>query len=331
MPALIEIPASAAGSWKPGVQESADLPASGNALYDVRASADDSVLFMWNGTTWLSTAGGGGSFNNPAITGTLNFNSSLMKITDASDRTRFLGDVYEFNNAANTRSGLFINIDTVHPQFTTEGMDIWFEGGTGGAVGGSLVWLAKDGRIGWSQYQQDDLPGFHMPIDVALKNNLLFVAAGDASTATLTSNLAQLSFNGGLISGDKQLNFKNIESMTWKNTVNDHYVELYLGLSSIYKLQTNVDVWINDSKFVSYSSAANKARAGTATLSGGTVTVANITITTKTKILLSYNTEAGTPGRLSAPTRTAATSFVIQSSSGTDTSTVDWFLLEVET
>lgn len=68
---------------------------------------------------------------------------------------------------------------------------------------------------------------------------------------------------------------------------------------------------------------------GTATLVGGTVTVANTYIRTGAYIYLSCKTPGGTQGFLSAPVSgiTSATSFVINSTSGTDTSTVDYMII----
>lgn len=73
-------------------------------------------------------------------------------------------------------------------------------------------------------------------------------------------------------------------------------------------------------------------RYGTATLVGGTVTVTG-TITAGSRIAHGRNTGGGTLGNLSAPSasRTVGTagagSFVIQSTSGTDTSTVDYIVI----
>lgn len=69
--------------------------------------------------------------------------------------------------------------------------------------------------------------------------------------------------------------------------------------------------------------------AGTATLSGGTVTVSTTAVSASSMILVSHNTPGGTMGHLSAPVASivAATSFVINSSSGTDTSTVNWWII----
>lgn len=67
---------------------------------------------------------------------------------------------------------------------------------------------------------------------------------------------------------------------------------------------------------------------GVATLSGGTVTVSNTSVTASTRIFTSRQTTGGTLGHLSIGTVVASTSFVINSSSATDTSTVAWLLIE---
>ncbi|MBX9392276.1 hypothetical protein K4749_01345 [Streptomyces sp. TRM72054] len=69
------------------------------------------------------------------------------------------------------------------------------------------------------------------------------------------------------------------------------------------------------------------ARMGVATLVAGTVTVSNTSVTANTRIILSRSTTGGTTGDLSY-TVSAGTSFTINSSSGTDTSTVVWLLTE---
>jgi hypothetical protein len=70
---------------------------------------------------------------------------------------------------------------------------------------------------------------------------------------------------------------------------------------------------------------------GTATLVGGTVTVSTAIIIAGCSIQVTRNTPGGTIGDLSVPlaNRVAGKpgSFVINSVSGTDTSTVDWFVI----
>jgi hypothetical protein len=70
------------------------------------------------------------------------------------------------------------------------------------------------------------------------------------------------------------------------------------------------------------------AKIGTATLVGGTVTVANTSITANSRIFLTSNADGGTPGWLRVSAKTNGTSFVITSSSATDTSTVAWQIVE---
>ncbi len=70
------------------------------------------------------------------------------------------------------------------------------------------------------------------------------------------------------------------------------------------------------------------AKIGTAVLVAGTVTVANTSVTANSRIFLTSNTDGGTPGWLRVSAKTNATSFVITSSSGTDTSTVAWMIVE---
>lgn len=70
----------------------------------------------------------------------------------------------------------------------------------------------------------------------------------------------------------------------------------------------------------------NSRASGVATLVGGTVTVSTASVLAGSRVRLSVLTAGGTPGFLSVGTITAGTSFVINSSSGSDTSTVLWEL-----
>lgn len=70
------------------------------------------------------------------------------------------------------------------------------------------------------------------------------------------------------------------------------------------------------------------AKIGTAVLAAGTVTVANSSVTANSRIFVTSNTDGGTPGWLRVSAKTVSTSFVITSSSATDTSTVAWMIVE---
>jgi len=80
--------------------------------------------------------------------------------------------------------------------------------------------------------------------------------------------------------------------------------------------------------------SGTNGRIGTATLSSGTVTIANTTITANTRVFaMAYNI-AGTPGFLAMSGRTIGTNFVITSYTGAgavntaDTSSFSWLLVE---
>lgn len=70
------------------------------------------------------------------------------------------------------------------------------------------------------------------------------------------------------------------------------------------------------------------SKIGTAVLSAGTVTVSNTSVTANSLIFLTSQVNGGTPGFLRITAKTAATSFVITSSSNSDTSTVAWMIVE---
>jgi hypothetical protein len=71
----------------------------------------------------------------------------------------------------------------------------------------------------------------------------------------------------------------------------------------------------------------SQIRYGTAVLVAGTVTVSDTNVTANTIIIASEQTAGGTQGTLRT-TRTAGTSFTLTSTSGADTSTVAYLLIE---
>lgn len=102
-----------------------------------------------------------------------------------------------------------------------------------------------------------------------------------------------------------------------------------LGNSSITKVTTNGSYVVTGTGNGLMIPAGSNCRVGTATLSAGTVTISNTAVTANSIIFVSYNTPGGTTGSLSAPAGSisAGTQFVINSSSATDSSTVNWFII----
>lgn len=83
----------------------------------------------------------------------------------------------------------------------------------------------------------------------------------------------------------------------------------------------------NNAKF-SMSDNGTNPSFGRATLTAGAVTVNTTNVTANSNIFVISQIDGGTPGFLRISARTAATSFTITSSSGTDTSTVAWWIVE---
>lgn len=69
------------------------------------------------------------------------------------------------------------------------------------------------------------------------------------------------------------------------------------------------------------------AKMGESTLVGGTVTVTNTSVGATSRIFISRRVAGGTVGTMTF-TISAGTSFTITSSSGTDTSTVQWLIVD---
>lgn len=100
-------------------------------------------------------------------------------------------------------------------------------------------------------------------------------------------------------------------------------------IASIYNSSGGIDLW----EFIGDIEDGNlKKRVplnGSATLASGTVTVANTSVKTGANILVSCETPSGTQGFLSAPKASIvdATSFVINSDSAADNSTVIYLII----
>ena len=77
-----------------------------------------------------------------------------------------------------------------------------------------------------------------------------------------------------------------------------------------------------------YVKEGTNATMGTGTLVAGAVVISTTKITATSRVFLTSQVDGGTVGFLRVSARTAATSFTITSSSGTDTSTVAWIIME---
>ncbi len=105
-------------------------------------------------------------------------------------------------------------------------------------------------------------------------------------------------------------------------------------MGNVYKLGVQDDAELGDATDdkldangeLRLSSGANK-QSGTAVLVAGTVTVNNTLIKTGSKVMHWREVSGGTVGHLTKGAIVDGVSFVISSSSNTDTSTVGWCIL----
>lgn len=108
---------------------------------------------------------------------------------------------------------------------------------------------------------------------------------------------------------------------------------LGVGDTNLYRaaadqLATDDDLLINTAGKGLRVKEGSNAKMGTAVLSAGTVVVSTTAVTANSRIFLTNQTLGGTAGFLRVSARTAGTSFTITSSSGTDTSTIAWMIVE---
>jgi len=128
--------------------------------------------------------------------------------------------------------------------------------------------------------------------------------------------------DGGFYLGNNENGAISIASSGLLSVVNDYIADpTFRGFTGSNDYSANItDLDYTQKIYVGFR--------GTATLSSGTVTVATSSIKTGYKIYLSVNTPSGTQGFLSAPTGSIVdeTEFVINSTSATDDSTVNWWI-----
>lgn len=94
-------------------------------------------------------------------------------------------------------------------------------------------------------------------------------------------------------------------------------------------ITVNLDATLTGLTKLNVTTGSNASIGTSAAMVAGTVTVSTTAVTASSIIFVSRNTAGGTTGNLSAPTASivAGTSFVINSSSNTDTSTVNWWII----
>jgi hypothetical protein len=152
------------------------------------------------------------------------------------------------------------------------------------------------------------------------------VVIGGASNAVGTTSVGA---TGTLLAGSTGADpaFTASPSVTGSITAG---TTLTATLGNITATNGNLNLAHTGNKLLIHATtAATDAIGTTAAMTAGTITVSTTAVTASSIIFLTANTLGGTPGTLSAPVAsiTAGTSFVITSSSSTDTSTVNYIII----
>lgn len=193
----------------------------------------------------------------------------------------------------------------------------WFDGGSNTALyRGPLVGTAT----GTTSAPTRSLVGANsMPGPITLTQGGFQAVRGTSTNIALA----------GQVSGDS-VNRINIDAggvMSWSSGSASSDVSLIRSSANNLQVLTgNLSIG-TVGRGIRVAEGSN-AKSGTATLTAGSVVVSNTSVTANSRIQLTSNADGGTPGFLRVSARTAGTSFTITSSSGTDTSTVAYFIVE---
>jgi hypothetical protein len=171
---------------------------------------------------------------------------------------------------------------------------------------------------------------------VAFTATVLTLSGANATDSVLAANVTgdtfdrfrmradgQMSWGDGTVARDTNLYRNGAGSLT-----TDGYFVMGAGQSNGNFTAFGGDLSVGSAGKGLQIKEGSNARMGRSTLVAGTVVVSNTSVTANTEIFLTCQTPGGTPGFLRISARTAATSFTILSSSGTDTSVVSWLLVE---
>lgn len=287
--------------------------------------------------------------NHIQLGGALLKNTSITSNSNSTYRLTYTG-ISTFADGAQLDVITTGNVGMAVRGETTNGRGIFGTATTGVGVYAAASGAAGYGLYAWSSggtgiYSRSDgssnyiLDGLHTSTTNTVTPSILL---SRTTTGTAANGIGQsLQFLTQTTTGVSQYSNEIISRLTdatnasWTSQMEITGVS-NTATNTIMLLEGNGDVSLSDGNF-SLSTAGNKlniatganASAGTATLSSGTVTVNTTAVTANSLIFLTYDTPSGTQGFLSAPTGSvvAGTSFVINSSSGSDASTVYWWLI----
>jgi hypothetical protein len=267
------------------------------------------VNYQFTGTGYFSTSlyAGGASSATAKLhiaAGTATANTAPLKLTAGTRTTASEAGTIEYETGKFVFQSDALEVDKAALAVTTtDGVII--QNPTAAAAGAQQISPALNLKgFGWGT-----TAGTSQSVEWKIYN---LPVQGTVPTGGLTfSN----SINGGALSTRLVLSSGGVLAMTGNITAS----------GQIATSNGNVVLGTAGNK-ITIATGSN-ASIGTATLVGGTVTVATTAALTASKIFVTVVTPGGTQGFLSVPTIVNATSFDITSTSGTETSTVNWWIV----
>jgi len=206
---------------------------------------------------------------------------------------------------------LYFNANGLAGQIDHNGTDFNFKNDAAGDIVFSV------GAVEKLDVKVNGVSAFKVDGNASLITTPYGVSAGQGSF----SSLVTLSDSAGLVLGagtDSKIHYDGTDLLINPQIVGTGDTRLVNGDLVIADTDQTSGLSIN--------AGLSTSTLGQATLTGGTVTINNTNIATTDRIFLSRATTGGTEGHLSF-TVSASTSFTINSSSGADTSVIDYFII----
>lgn len=279
-------------------------------------------VITWNGSAWAPAAptgggGGPGSFTTLDASGATTL-ATTLGVTGATTLNSTLG----VTGAATLNSTL---------------------GVTGATTLSSTLTATGETRVGTGAADTKLFVG-----DTTARNAFVMYGRGSGSSPRIVSEGFDTNIGLQMSSkGTSAIDFwtRNFGSQSRHFSISDTFQAVnYLNVTgnattlapimSALGSDTNIDIRVTpkgtgmlSTTGIKIDEGTNK-RMGLAVLVAGTVTVSTTAVTANSRIFLTSNVSGGTPGWCRVSARTAGTSFTILSSSGTDTSSIAWHIME---
>jgi hypothetical protein len=311
--------------WKAGVATVADLPPIGNSVGDVRTIVSPLGAKQWDGSAWVDFGGGGGGSGN--VTGPVSSTDSAIVCFDGTT-----GELIKQPNAkiqiTDSLTSISGNKVIAVKNITTSdnGIEIGQGYWTYGSQGETAIFVRgkADPTNNFVEISTDD---------VSTNGRLRFFYLGNMNTCYQQSLLNGQGFKNQIatVSGEHRFDFY-IRGASVSRTGQTDVIYNNNGGS-------DVTLWTFGTEGTFFSRQVGKGisiqqgsgtLAGTATLVAGTVTVTNANVTADSKIFLQASPIGGTAGFLEV-VKNAGVGFTINSTSASDTSTIDYFIVQTHT